>query len=129
MAIFGGEYYELNMEKYSARPITLSHDGILTNVFCVCKWWEAVDADRGVARVNRATHARAVAHTLLFNFLFRSNCDHHQSPTRSSHYMCFGGPVLQFLPWITYMYGLASCFFFLNIFLYVEFLAGNLLAN
>ena len=32
----GGEYYELNMEKYSARPITLSHDGILTNVFlCV----------------------------------------------------------------------------------------------
>ena len=43
--------------------------------------------------------------------------------------MCFGGPVLQFLPWITYMYGLASCFFFLNIFLYVEFLAGNLLAN
>jgi hypothetical protein len=36
MAIFGGEYYELNMEKYSARPITLSHDGILTNLFlCV----------------------------------------------------------------------------------------------
>jgi hypothetical protein len=33
MAILGGKYYELNMEKYSARPITLSHDGILTNCF------------------------------------------------------------------------------------------------
>jgi hypothetical protein len=29
MAIFG-KYYELTLEKYSARPITLSHDGILT---------------------------------------------------------------------------------------------------
>jgi hypothetical protein len=35
MAISGKKkYYELNLEKYSARPITLSHDGILTNVFC-----------------------------------------------------------------------------------------------
>ena len=25
------KHYELNLEKYSARPITLSHDGILTN--------------------------------------------------------------------------------------------------
>ena len=53
-----------------------------------------------------------MARTLLFNFLFRSNTDHHQSPTRSSHYMCFGGLVLQVLPWITYMYGLALCSFF-----------------
>ena len=26
-----GKYYELNLEKYYARPITLAHDGILTN--------------------------------------------------------------------------------------------------
>ena len=31
--IWGGKYYELDLEKYSARAITLSHDGILTNVF------------------------------------------------------------------------------------------------
>jgi hypothetical protein len=29
----GGKHYELNMGKYSARPITLSNDGILTNCF------------------------------------------------------------------------------------------------
>jgi hypothetical protein len=27
------KYYGLNLEKYSARPITLSYDGILTNWF------------------------------------------------------------------------------------------------
>jgi hypothetical protein len=37
MAIFGGKYYELNMEKYSARPITLPHDGILKNSFLCLK--------------------------------------------------------------------------------------------
>jgi hypothetical protein len=26
-----GKYYELDLKKYSARPITLSHDGNLTN--------------------------------------------------------------------------------------------------
>jgi hypothetical protein len=26
-----GKYYELDLEKYSARPITLSHNGIFTN--------------------------------------------------------------------------------------------------
>jgi hypothetical protein len=26
-------YYELDLEKYSAKPITLAHDGILTNGF------------------------------------------------------------------------------------------------
>ena len=25
------KYYKLNLEKYSTRPITLSHDGIVTN--------------------------------------------------------------------------------------------------
>jgi hypothetical protein len=28
---YSGKYYELNLEKYHARPITLSHDGILIN--------------------------------------------------------------------------------------------------
>ena len=37
-------------QKYSAMPITLSHDGILTKGFS-CKWWDAVDANRGVVRV------------------------------------------------------------------------------
>jgi hypothetical protein len=29
----GGKYYEMHLEKYSAKPITSSHDGILTNGF------------------------------------------------------------------------------------------------
>jgi hypothetical protein len=35
--IWGGKYYELNMEKYSARPITLSHDGISIKGFLLLK--------------------------------------------------------------------------------------------
>jgi hypothetical protein len=27
------KYYELDLENYSARPITLAHDEILTNIF------------------------------------------------------------------------------------------------
>jgi hypothetical protein len=30
---YSGKYYELDLGKYSTRPITLSHDGILTNNF------------------------------------------------------------------------------------------------
>jgi hypothetical protein len=30
-------YYELDLEKYSAKPITLVHDEILTNVFLQLK--------------------------------------------------------------------------------------------
>jgi hypothetical protein len=29
--VYREKHYELDLEKYSARPITLSHDGILTN--------------------------------------------------------------------------------------------------
>ena len=53
------QYYGLNLEKYSARPITLSHDQILTTKrFVASEAWDAGDADRGIARVNRATRAR-----------------------------------------------------------------------
>jgi hypothetical protein len=30
---YSGKYYELDLEKYSAMPITLAHDEILTNGF------------------------------------------------------------------------------------------------
>ena len=51
--------------KYFEKPITLSHDkGIFDP-----KAWDAVDADCGIARVNRATRARALlAHTYGPNF-------------------------------------------------------------
>jgi hypothetical protein len=59
MAIFGKKYYELDLEKISARPITLAHDEILTNRFLLINRETIdVDADCGVAQVNRATRAR-----------------------------------------------------------------------
>jgi hypothetical protein len=61
MAIFGKALW-IESGKYSARPITLSHDGILMNGFFATKAWDAGDADRGIARVNIATRA-LFAHT------------------------------------------------------------------
>jgi hypothetical protein len=52
--------YWKGRQKYSASPITLSHDGILTNGFFFYKAWDTGDADRGIRRVNRATRARAI---------------------------------------------------------------------
>jgi hypothetical protein len=79
----GGKYYELNLEKYSARPITLSHDGILTIEFFVCKWWDAVGVDRGVARVSRATHARAIGEYFTVQIFFVSPLDLTVTTTRA----------------------------------------------
>ena len=49
--------------------ITLAHDDILTNVFFASKAWDAGDADYGVARVNRATRARAIGTYLRSQFI------------------------------------------------------------
>jgi hypothetical protein len=60
-------YYELDLEKYSARPITLAHNEILTNEILESKAWDAGDADCGIARVNRATRGR-YWHILSYKF-------------------------------------------------------------
>ena len=39
-----------------------SNDGILTKFFFAAKTWDSGDADCSIARVNRATHARAIAY-------------------------------------------------------------------
>ena len=38
----------------------MAHDEILTKRIFVRKTWDAADADRGIARVNRATRARYI---------------------------------------------------------------------
>jgi hypothetical protein len=68
MAIFGEIQTSNDRQKYSAGPITLSHDGILTKGFS-CKWWDAVDADRGIARVNHATRAPAIGINFADHFI------------------------------------------------------------
>jgi hypothetical protein len=56
-------------QKFSARPITLAHDEILTNRFFASKAWDAGAADCGIARVNRATRARAIGTYLRYQFI------------------------------------------------------------
>ena len=49
----------------------------------MCKWWGAVDADRGVARVNRATHARAIGEYFTVQIFFVSPLDLTVTTTRA----------------------------------------------
>ena len=58
-------------QKYYAMPITLSNDGIFDKLFVACEAWDAGDADRGFARVNRATRPRAIGTYLQRQFLVR----------------------------------------------------------
>jgi hypothetical protein len=54
--------------KYFPAPITLAHDEIFDKRIFASKAWDAVDADRGIARVNRATRARAFGTCLRAQF-------------------------------------------------------------
>jgi hypothetical protein len=56
MAIFGQNQKWSDLEKYSAIPITLVHDEILTKVLLQVITLSALDAYCGIALVYRAKH-------------------------------------------------------------------------
>jgi hypothetical protein len=64
-----GKYYEWNMGKYSARPITLSHGGILTNGFLRLKR-ETLEMRITVSREQIAQRARAIAYWYILTGSF-----------------------------------------------------------
>jgi hypothetical protein len=69
---YSEKYYELDLEKYSARPITLSHAWWnFDELFVASKAWDAGDADCGVARANRVARARAIGAYLRGQFLVK----------------------------------------------------------
>jgi hypothetical protein len=60
--------YWKGQQKYSARPITLAHDKIFKKRIFACKTWNAADADRNIAQVNRTMRGRAIGTYLRTHF-------------------------------------------------------------